>query len=61
MFLKYAVGTQEPLQAVYVNDVRGRLKMILELQEFAKKHKSKQIWYAGDHGGGPWGHPPTLT
>ena len=45
MFLKYAVGTQEPLQAVYVNDVRGRLKMILDLQEFAKKHKSKQIWY----------------
>ncbi len=31
MFLKYAVGTQEPLQATYVNDVKGRLKMILEL------------------------------
>ncbi len=36
MFLKYAVGAQEPLQAVYVNDVRGRLKMILELQDSPK-------------------------
>ena len=31
MFLKYAVDPQEPLQATYVNDVKGRLKMILEL------------------------------
>ena len=27
MFLKYAVGTQEPLQASYDNDVKWRLKM----------------------------------
>ena len=51
MFLKYAVGTQEPLQATYVNDVRGRLKMILELQEFAKKCKSKRIVFVYEASG----------
>ena len=51
MFLKYAVGTQEPLQATYVNDFKGRLKMILELQEFAKKHKSKRIVFVYEASG----------
>jgi len=72
MFLKYAVDPQEPLQATYVNDVKGRLKMILELKEFAKKHKSKRIvlvYEASGLGfglcdqlhdeGAPWGQPQT--
>lgn len=51
MLLRYAVGTEQPQQLTYPNDVAGRRRMISRLNSLAKKNHAERIVFAYEASG----------
>jgi transposase len=51
MLIRFATGTEEPQQAVYDNDTRGRREMIHRLKKLAQKRGASRIVFAYEASG----------